>query len=190
MDSNIRLEGVPEALAKLSRADDLLKTYTTSALYRISHLWKRTAVEYAPISPSTTMLKALSRSGGSLSVKGRKGGPSINVQMTPFYQGRLKLLLGSKAGSRPTPGGLMHSLQAANSMSMAQVYVPTNSVAGSYAFKIHEEKGVSWKKRGPGTRAKGALADAKFITRAATAKARDFLAILKDAIDKAITGAK
>lgn len=36
---------------------------------------------------------------------------------------------------------------------------------GKYALRIHDEKGKAWRRRGPGTVAKGARADDKFILR-------------------------
>jgi len=51
------------------------------------------------------------------------------------------------------------------------VFVPSGSPANEYAGKMHDEKGSSWQKRGPGTVAKGAQADDEFISRAATMKA-------------------
>ena len=58
------------------------------------------------------------------------------------------------------------------------VFVASNSQAGRYARRIHDEKGVTWRNRGPGTIAKGARADEKFIERAIkdnVQKFRDFI---------------
>ena len=84
------------------------------------------------------------------------------------------------------PGGLMRSIMMRSTDTLVEVFVPANSPAGTYAFKIHEEKGKSWKELGPGSQAKGPQADEKFITRAATDRSRDFVAIMRDEIDKAI----
>ena len=62
----------------------------------------------------------------------------------------------------------MRSISYAVLESSAEVFVPSNSEAGKYARRIHDEKGISWWHRGPGTQAKGAQADALFIERAIT----------------------
>lgn len=86
-----------------------------------------------------------------------------------------------KAGShsRPAPGGLENSIQwrlvGRGARQDAEIYVAANAPAGKYAKRIHDEKGKSWRNRGPGTVAKGARADDKFIERAVE-KARKRLA--------------
>ena len=80
----------------------------------------------------------------------------------------------------------MRSIAFQSSDSMVEVFVPSNSPAGSYAFKMHEQKGSKWKERGPGTQAKGPQADDKFITRAATDKNGEFIAVINDEVNKAI----
>lgn len=49
-----------------------------------------------------------------------------------------------------------------------------NAEAGKYAKRIHDEKGKTWRKRGPGTVAKGARADDKYIQRAVQKAAKEF----------------
>ena len=74
----------------------------------------------------------------------------------------------ARATTRAKPGGLERSVEMfidAGKME-AFVYVAANSEGGRYAKKIHDEKGKSWGKRGPGTVIKGPRADAKFIARA------------------------
>ena len=61
----------------------------------------------------------------------------------------------------------------------AEVYVAANAEAGKYAKRIHDEKGKTWRKRGPGTVAKGARADDKYILRAVQQAAKDFPARLQ-----------
>ncbi len=73
----------------------------------------------------------------------------------------------NRATSRAKPRGLERSIEQKVYPSLeAEVFVAANSEAGKYAAKIHNEKGTSWRKRGPGTRAKGDRADHKFIERA------------------------
>lgn len=89
------------------------------------------------------------------------------------------------ASSRRKPGALQNSIRFRATAYLAEVFVPTNSPAGAYAFKIHEEKGISWKKRGVGTVAKGPKADHKFIERAIKDSEADLVLILDDEISKA-----
>lgn len=85
-----------------------------------------------------------------------------------------------KAGShsRHAPGGLERSIQwrlIGKGFSIdAEVYVAANAEAGKYAKRIHDEKGKTWRKRGPGTVAKGARADDKYILRAVQKAAKEF----------------
>ena len=67
---------------------------------------------------------------------------------------------------RAVPGGLRNSITAWAEGLEACVLVPSNSPAGKYARRIHDEKGKSWHKRGIGTVAMGERADDKFIERA------------------------
>lgn len=190
MEITLTSTGFDEAAAKLSILDNVLHERMRRALFRIGGLWKRTAVQYAPVSPSTTMLRKLLKGLGETSVRARKGG-RMDIQITKFYAERIHLLLSkSNVKTRPMPGGLMRSITVRNTDTQVEVFVPSNSPAGSYAVKIHEEKGSAWKHRGPGTQAKGAQADDKFITRAATDKQNDFAAIVSSEIDKILEGLK
>jgi hypothetical protein len=197
MELILTAEGFDEATAKLGLMDRITHEHMRRALYRIGGLWKKTAVQYAPISPSTTMLKKFAKQmkqgkahANILRVKGRKGNLDFGVVLTRFYEYRLPMLIGKGSKNRPMPGGLMRSISVRNTDTQVECFVPTNSVAGSYAFKIHEEKGSKWKDRGPGTQAKGPQADEKFITRAAADKADDFAAMVKSEIDKILEGLK
>jgi|LSQX01.1.fsa_nt_gb cell division septum initiation protein DivIVA len=66
------------------------------------------------------------------------------------------------------PGGLERSIQGEYERSKKEIriFVASNSEAGSYAVKMHDEKGITWHNRGAGTIAKGARADHMFIERA------------------------
>lgn len=193
----ITLEGMDSALATLDNVDNGIRAGMRRALHRIGGEWKKTAVAYAPISPSSGMIKKFARQlrkGGEFAdrmyVVGRRGESGIVVRLTAFYMFRMsaleKFAKNKTAAARPMPGGLMRSITMRSTDSMVEVFVPSNSPAGAYAFKIHEEKGKTWKDRGPGTQAKGLLADDKFIARAAADRAGDFATIVRDQIDKAI----
>lgn len=199
MDMTAEIQGLKEAMTKLDTVDNGIRAGMRRALFRIGGLAKRTAVDYAPISPSTSMLKkfraALRRGGENanvLYVAGRKGRSGQAVKLTAFYEHRLPMLLSKdpRNATRPTPGGLMRSITFRSDDRVAEIFVPANSPAGSYAFKIHDEKGSAWKERGPGTQAKGAQADDKFILRAINDNARNFTAMVEDEINKALERAK
>lgn len=85
--------------------------------------------------------------------------------------------------SRAAPGGLERSIQwrmAGRGFALdAEVYVAANAEAGKYAKRIHDEKGKTWRKRGPGTVAKGPRADDKYILRAVQQAAKDFPSLLQ-----------
>ena len=70
---------------------------------------------------------------------------------------------------RTTPGGLEKSIELQTTDTEARVFVSSNSFAGKYARRIHDEKGITWRNRGPGTVVKGPQADEKFIERAVRA---------------------
>jgi len=193
MEMTIKVEGVERALAALREASGNIAGGLTRSLHRIGGLWKRTAVEYSPISPSSTLLnkflKQRSKGFGDwrrLQVKGQKKRPGIEVLLTKFYADRLDMMTGKNAKKRPMSGGLMRSITMRSTDALVEVFVSANSPAGQYAFKIHEEKGVTWKDRGPGTQAKGPQADDKFITRAATDKRNEFRLIVESEIAKAL----
>lgn len=190
MQLTITTEGFQEAAAKLGGIDNLFHEHMRLALNHIGGLWKKTAVQFAPISPSTTMLKNFAKSlksGKQMAhiIRLKNGMPVI---LTAFYEYRLPMLIGKGSKTRPMPGGLMRSIMVQNTDTQVEVFVPSNSLAGSYAFKIHEEKGKKWKYRGPGTQAKGPDADDKFIVRAAERKTGEFAAILNSEINKLLEG--
>lgn len=189
------IEGLPEIMDALDRVDNGIRAGMRRALYRSGALIKRTAVEYAPISPSTSMLRAFKKriAGGGenanvMYVAGRKGQSGRAVKLTAFYEFRLNMMLDNKSRSttRPAPGGLMRSIQFSSSDTRAEIFVPSNSPAGTYAAKIHDEKGSAWKDRGPGTQAKGPQADEKFISRAVKDNTQNVVSIFNDEINKAI----
>ena len=87
------------------------------------------------------------------------------------------------------PGGLERSIayevQPSGDVS---VFVAKNSPAGAYAKRIHDEKGVTWHKRGAGTVAKGAQADEKFIERAVNEHVDEYRKVLEQEIDRELRG--
>ena len=93
-----------------------------------------------------------------------------------------------RTARRTHPGGLEKSIMLETTATEARVFVPVNSYAGKYAKRIHDEKGVTWRNRGPGTIAKGPQADEKFIERAIRAheESGNFNGIFEDEIGKVV----
>ena len=95
----------------------------------------------------------------------------------------------AKANAPRSPtmnGGLERSIEYEASESGCAVFVASNSQAGRYARRIHDEKGITWRNRGPGTVAKGQRADEKFIERAIRDNAQNFGLIIADELRKAL----
>lgn len=91
-----------------------------------------------------------------------------NAPISPTNAQYSKAVLKRKkrTSRRLHPGGLSRSIEWAAQGLQGAVYVASNSEAAKYAKKIHDEKYKTWRKRGPGTIAKGTRADEKFIERA------------------------
>jgi hypothetical protein len=87
---------------------------------------------------------------------------------------------------RLMPGGLERSIAYEASETGCSVFVASNAEAGRYAKRIHDEKGITWRNRGPGTIAKGPRADEKFIERAIRDNAQNFALIVDDEVRKAL----
>ena len=66
------------------------------------------------------------------------------------------------------------------------VFVGSNSLAGKYAKRIHDDRYKSWWDRGPGSIAKGTHAREKFIERAINDNESQFFAIIESETGKAI----
>jgi hypothetical protein len=139
-----------------------------------------------------TMLRAHTRMGAKVLATARLYSPK-----SPTLQERKKSSKATKAQwaaaekrklatatSRAMPGTLQNSIMLLATASIAEVFVPINSPAGAYAWKMHEEKGKTWKNRGVGTIAKGPKADEKFIERAINDNEQALVSILDSEIDK------
>lgn len=147
-----------------------------NGMRRIAGMVQKVAVEYAPKGPTQAELDRLRKAEWKLRGKSPSG-----AQKAAWKASRK-----ANSHSRPAPGGLMRSIGAKSDATNATIFVATNSEAGKYAFRIHEEKGKKWKNRGPGTIAKGSKADEKFITRAIDDTHQKQVAILRDELNKAI----
>lgn len=110
-----------------------------------------------------------------------------NAPRSPTNKVLSKTLKRKKRTARRTlPGGLEKSIAYETDGQTCSVFVAANSFAGKYARRIHDEKGVTWRNRGPGTVAKGTRADEKFIERAVRDNVGKFRAILADELNKAL----
>ena len=91
-----------------------------------------------------------------------------------------------------TPGGLEKSIRyEILPNGDVSVFVPSNGFTRTksgynYAKRIHDEKGVTWFKRGAGTVAKGSRADEKFIERAVNDNAQKYLLVYEQEIKREI----
>jgi hypothetical protein len=188
----VEIKGLSEAIQVVSRTVTGVDVAAQRAMYRCGALVHKTAVRYAPISPTRTMLKKLRKAGGvagaSIILRGTKRRPPREVVLTKWYADRLKELLSEdpRSTTRQHPGGLMRSIQFRATPQLAEIFVPANSEAGKYAKKIHDEKGITWRDRGPGTQAKGAQADDQYIVRAIRDKSPDIVRICEHEFGKLI----
>lgn len=142
MNFEIQMTGADVVLKDLNRMERALKNPRRS-LVQIGADVQEKAQKYAPISPNQKQKNALKKTK-------RKGNRK------------------KSATTRAKPGSLQHSIRFdVISNDSVKIHVPSNSPAGKYGYKIHEEKGRTWRNRGIGTQIKGAQADDKFIERAA-----------------------
>lgn len=123
----------------------------------------RDAIRNAPRSPTAAQARAARKASWKTKHNGSTKG---FAKAQKAGKARRK----ANSHSRHAPGGLERSIQwrmrGRGLAQDAEVYVAANAEAGKYAARIHDEKGRSWFKRGPGTVAKGAKADDKYILRA------------------------
>ena len=152
------ISGLDALVAKFASMPATLQAAASAAIRRCGLLAKSEAVANAPRSPTMAQLSATFK---------RK----------------------QRTTRRLTPGGLEKSIEfQQTSMTEGMVFVASNSYAGKYARRIHDEKGVTWRNRGIGTIAKGDRADEKFIARAISDNHSNgaFRAIFEDELQKAL----
>lgn len=108
--------------------------------------------------------------------------PTMNILSATLRRKR-------RTARKTTPGGLeqsiAHEVRGGNAPECS-VFVASNAPARKYARRIHDEKGVTWHRRGPGTVAKGQRADDKFIERAIRDNHEAFLRCFKDEIERTL----
>ena len=156
MVGTVEVKGLPEVIRSMRDAGRIVSAVAANGLPRIGRVVVRTAVEYAPRSPTKAEYeRTLKRKTSS--------------SRQDFF-----------------PGGLEKSIEFETAPGKCVVFVRENSYAGKYAKRIHDEKGITWRNRGAGTVAKGPRADEKFIERAIRDNAQTFGAIVEDELRKAL----
>lgn len=166
------MTGVEAVLREIQKAGQEVERKGTRAMYRIGTLVKDTAQKYAPISPSMSQMASIRRGSKAQLAAAKK---------------RRK----ASATTRAKPGTLQNAIQMAHAKDRAEIFVPSNSGAGKYAFRIHEEgpNGTgAWANYGIGTLMKGNGAGDKFIKRAIDDKERDIERILLDETGRGFGG--
>ncbi len=169
MDIHFAMQGADAVLRELQAAGRGIDAKRARAMYRIGTTVKDRAQTYAPISPTQSQLRAEQRGTAKQKAAGRR---------------RRK----ASATSSAKPGSLQHSIRFVSSADRAEIFVPSNSPAGKYAYRMHEEKGRTWSRRGIGTQAKGPQADEKFIERAVRDSEAEIGAILADELGRGLPG--
>ena len=156
MAGEIEVRGLDDIVKALTKAGAVASEVAARGLARCGLVAKRDAVRNAPRSPTKSQYSA--------TLKRKK----------------------RTARRRFFPGGLEKSIETETKDAVCTVFVARNSYAGKYAKRIHDEKGKTWRNRGPGTIAKGARADEKFIERAIKDNEGNFRKILEDELTKAM----
>lgn len=190
----VDVRGVEAAVREFDRVAQDGRKALARGLYRAAADTLKVAKRYAPISPTIGLLRKFTngkdhkvvRTQITFGIGGKRG--TSQITLTKHYRGRMKSLLSTnpRATTRAQPGALRASLTFGADADGAKIYVPVNSPAGKYAYRIHWEKFINWFHRGPGTQASGAQADHLFITRAIKDNNQRIVEILRDALRKAV----
>lgn len=143
----------------LSKAGVKFEKGTTRLLKKIGVVVQGLAFKYSPESPSRAQYAAQNKSGVT-----RRSASSI------------------------TSRSLRDSITMKAGKDSVSIFVPSNSRAGKYAEKIHDEKGSSWQKRGVRTRQKGSKSDDKYIYRAYDDSEKEQSALVDQVIKELING--
>lgn len=166
--------GLKQIAATLRKEAAAVQKAEELALKDATRQAHKDSVRNAPRSPTAAQARAQRKSNWV--AKHGDGKASIRAFNKAQRQGKARRKANSH--SRHAPGGLERSIQwevRGKGLAMeGEVYVAANAEAGKYAKRIHDEKGKTWRKRGPGTVAKGARADDKFILRAVEAAVKAF----------------
>ena len=157
MNVMVELNGADSLVSALKQHGKGVSRAVGRGMKRISNAVAKKAQDFAPRSPTRTIASK-----------------TLKVQR--------------RSKSQRTPGGLEKSIRPEVRIVGADVdavvFVASTAPAGKYAKRIHDEKGKTWHKRGPGTVAKGPQADDKFIERAVKETQKNFGFILEFEIAK------
>ena len=153
---------------------------------RAGLLTARLARDYAPRSPSEAEKRAAKRDPRPAK-RGRLSRIVKAVKKWVDKHLRRKKRRASSGKAHAVPGGLEKSIDTESIREGCSIFVASNSPAGKYAKRIHDEKGKKWWKRGPGTVRKGAQADEKFIERAVNARRQQNIGLVMGEILKVTT---
>lgn len=180
MRASIRPEegsSLSDAMPQEGWEERLLKE-SEAAAKSVGHKFRAESVRNAPRSPNVELLRKIWKGYGQTTTKATKRRKAVLVKNTDYYA-PLTVLAARKGAVTLSPGGLERSIMMEFGDDHVDVFVASNAEAGSYAEKMHNEKGKTWRERGPGTQAKGPQADDKFIERARDAWQDEFLARMK-----------
>lgn len=150
--------GLEKALEDMKKTPAQVDAAFQRVAYRVAALVADTAKRYAP-KGATQQEKTFS---SKLKMWSRGWSPARVSHVLKAAKKRRK----KNAKSRPMGGALQNSITFFAQPNVAEIYVPSNSPAGKYAVRIHDERYVTWKNRGFGTIMKGPQAREKFIERA------------------------
>lgn len=121
-----------------------------------------------------------------LEVAGRDTGAAI--RRAHFRMGALVKDEAQLNAPETKEASLQNSIAFTATQDAAEVFVPSNSPAGAYAVRIHDERYKTWRNRGKMTKIKGARAREKFISRAISDNAGKLTMIISDTISKLLKG--
>ena len=160
-------ESLSDAMPSDGWEERLLKE-SEAAAKSVGYKFHAEAVQNAPRSPSLGILRNIWKGYGQYTTKATKRRAAVLVKNTDYYAPAtiLAARVGKENTLRLNPGGLEHSIMMEYGDDHVDVFIASNAEAAGYAEKMHDEKGSTWKERGPGTQAKGPQADDKFIKRA------------------------
>lgn len=178
----MEIDNAREVIAQLKLTAQRIEANQARMLYRAGSLVQREARKNAPKSPTQQEIDEDRKKGFKASGMNKA---QVKARMAQVLR-RRDAARNDRATSRPSPGGLEQSIEMRSNAMNAEIFVAANSSAGRYAWRIHEEKGKTWWKRGKGTQAKGDRADDKFIERALKDNEENIRRIAQSQVEKAI----
>ena len=148
---------------------------------------QREAVRNAPRSPTEAQKRAEKKSSVKPAPHARRRSLVSRLVHKAVSAVKRMLKRRRRGRARAVPGGLEKSIEIGPVSEGCSIFVASNSPAGKYAKRMHDEKGKTWWNRGPGTRSKGTRADEKFIDWAIEASKDLIGRIIEDEVKKVQT---